>query len=382
MGSILNFIIPKGSKHIQQAPVTNEVFSNYSYSIHDFSINFSFELKKDCKNIILVEVVDGYKSLIRFLKESPGLINFVKSNNICIITCSVADPCPKNEFKTISNKLKELEILDKIFFIDTNKNLDNQNNVFAFHYFLEEAVNSKEQLFGQINDLGYVSKKIDKSELDKFRNKKFLSFQRNNDKEHRLSLLHDYLTNDFSDSYFSFLQTILYAEPYQDSSEVLTYEEYNKNLPIELDTNGNIHGFRTDNTFQKELFLDSVIHIVSETSFSQNELFISEKTLKPILNFQPFIIIGPFGILKELKKVGFKTFGDFWDESYDETKDSKNRYLKIRKLILELNSKSINELNNLYKIVKDICIYNNEVFYNMKNKNSLKEIFKVIENER
>ena len=382
MGSILNFIIPKGSKHIQEAPVTNEVFSNYSYSIQNFSSNSDFELKEDYKNILLIEVVDGYKSLLRFLKESEGIIEFIKLNDITILTCSVADPCTEDEFQSVSNKLKELEILNKIFFIDTNKNLQNENNVFAFHYFLEEAVNSKKNFFGQTNDLGYVSKKIDKSELNEFRNKKFLSFQRNNDKQHRLSLLHDYLKNDFSDSYFSFLQTIEYADPYQDKSEFLSYEEYNKNLPIELDTNGNINGFRTDNTFQKELFLDSVIHIVSETSFHVNELFISEKTLKPILNFQPFIMIGPCGILKELKQLGFKTFADFWDESYDEIKDPKNRYLKVREIILELNSKSIKELNNLYKNLKDICIYNNEVFYSMKNKNSLKEIFKVIENGR
>jgi hypothetical protein len=93
-------------------------------------------------------------------------------------------------------------------------------------------------------------------------------------------------------------------------------------------------------------------------------------------------MIGPCGILKELKQLGFKTFGDFWDESYDEIKDPRNRYLKVREIILELNSKSIKELNNLYKNLKDICIYNNELFYSMKNKNSLKEIFKVIENGR
>ncbi len=63
--SILNFIIPKESNHIQTAPVTNEVFSNYSYSIQDFSSNSGFQLKEDYKNIILIEVMDGYKSLLR-----------------------------------------------------------------------------------------------------------------------------------------------------------------------------------------------------------------------------------------------------------------------------------------------------------------------------
>ena len=47
-----------------------------------------------------------------------------------------------------------------------------------------------------------------------------------------------------------------------------------------------------------------------------------------------------------------------------------------------LEDGDIEYLQDLYKNLKDICIYNNEVFYSMKNKNSLKEIFKVIENGR
>ena len=59
--------------------------------------------------------------------------------------------------------------------------------------------------------------------------------------------------------------------------------------------------------------------------------------------------------------MGFKTFSDFWDESYDEIENGKDRYFAIEKLILELNSKSIDELNEIYQKTKNICIYNREV---------------------
>ena len=151
-----------------------------------------------------------------------------------------------------------------------------------------------------------------------------------------------------------------------------------------MDTHGYGHiidSFKVSNTFPTKLFLDSAIHIVSETSFESNEMFISEKIFKPILNFQPFILIGPYRYLKELHKLGFKTFGEFWDESYDEIKDPKNRYLKLIEVILDLNKKSIEEINLLYKNVKHICIYNNKLFQEMELPDGLQKIFNVIENE-
>ena len=55
--------------------------------------------------------------------------------------------------------------------------------------------------------------------------------------------------------------------------------------------------------------------------------------------------------------MGFKTFYEFWDEDYDgfETKD---RYLKILKLIDYIANKSIEELHLMYQSMQDILNYN------------------------
>ena len=367
MGSILNFILPK-NEHIFEGPITNYIYSNYNFT-NDYSI------LKNHKNILLIEGREGHKSFSRMLDDE--LISYISESDILVLVCCVADPGEEGWYFKVHNHTKAIGIENKIKYIDTNVSLSRYENIHTFHFFVEEAVNSKNNFFdNSMNDLGYVSKEIKESEIDSFRNKKFLSFSRNNDKQHRLSLLHDYLTNDFSESYFSFLQKVVpYCSIYHGKENQLSANDYNKNLPIELDTNGNINDFRTHNTFDKKLFLDSVIHIVSETSFEVNELFISEKVLKPILNFQPFILIGPYLYLSELKRLGFKTFSDFWDESYDEIENPKDRYMKIRELILELNSKSIEELNLLYKNVKDICIYNNRKFNSLSTENSIDKIF-------
>ena len=55
-----------------------------------------------------------------------------------------------------------------------------------------------------------------------------------------------------------------------------------------------------------------------ETSF--DELFLSEK-LWTYLYVSTIYSIKPKGILKQIRSHGFKTFGEFWDESYDDIDD-------------------------------------------------------------
>ena len=173
-----------------------------------------------------------------------------------------------------------------------------------------------------------------------------MSFNRTVQKYHRYRLFLDWVKGNFSDSYFSFLNLYDFYE--HEISEIKKQygdsycNELEKLLPIELDTqnvrrNDNLVEWnKTSNNFKKELFLDSCINIVTETTFCGEELFISEKIVKPILAFQPFIVLGPYGYLKELKKLGFKTFDSIWDERYDDEVNYEKRYDKVLKLILKL----------------------------------------------
>ena len=64
-------------------------------------------------------------------------------------------------------------------------------------------------------------------------------------------------------------------------------------LPIELDTQGlppeQKSGFYIGNTFRKDLYQNSNIHIVTETTF--DDVFLSEKVMRPIFMYQPFIVL-------------------------------------------------------------------------------------------
>jgi len=71
--------------------------------------------------------------------------------------------------------------------------------------------------------------------------------------------------------------------------------------------------------FNEQACLDTWFTIISESSFDDLEetVFLSEKTFKPIACSQPFAFLGSKHSLRELKKLGYKTFDTFLDERYD-----------------------------------------------------------------
>jgi hypothetical protein len=78
----------------------------------------------------------------------------------------------------------------------------------------------------------------------------------------------------------------------------------------------------------------------------------------------PFIIVGTHGSLKYLRSYGFQTFGDFWDESYDDEVDDIKRIEKIAGLLQNLNAMTNKQKQKLFDSVIKITNYNYNHFYN------------------
>jgi len=77
----------------------------------------------------------------------------------------------------------------------------------------------------------------------------------------------------------------------------------------------------------------------------------------------PFILVGTQGSLQYLRSYGFKTFGDIWDESYDDADDS-TRIQKIAELLKYLDCKSTAEKQKLFESACSIVEHNWNHFYN------------------
>lgn len=103
--------------------------------------------------------------------------------------------------------------------------------------------------------------------------------------------------------------------------------------------------------------------VVAETNFDRGHVFITEKTVKPIIAKKPFVIAGNPGTLRFLRNIGFKTFSPWINESYDEEPDFKIRILLMVIEILKLCNKSESELNDLDKRLERIVEHNRNHLY-------------------
>jgi hypothetical protein len=144
---------------------------------------------------------------------------------------------------------------------------------------------------------------------------------------------------------------------------------YNQ-LPFVLDTD-NFDRFPVeDEVFDTvNWYNQTYISVVSETNFDNNIVHMTEKTIKPILFKQPFIVIGPANTLASLKQMGFQTFDKFWDESYDETEDSFERFSKIINTCTEISTWSEKKLQKFFRRSAEITEANFKIMQNLRPTN-------------
>jgi hypothetical protein len=108
---------------------------------------------------------------------------------------------------------------------------------------------------------------------------------------------------------------------------------------------------------------DSMLYLVTETVATGRRHHITEKTFKPIAMGMPFVIVGTQGSLEYLRSYGFKTFGDFWDESYDTIDDDNERIATVAKTLADLDRLSELEKTQLYRSMASTIKHNWDHFY-------------------
>lgn len=85
---------------------------------------------------------------------------------------------------------------------------------------------------------------------------------------------------------------------------------------------------------------------------------ISEKTIHPIFARKPFLpFAGPF-FLAGLREMGFKTFSEFWDESFDQIIDPARRFSRYLAAIDSIATMSMDEIRELNEKIQPIIEHN------------------------
>jgi hypothetical protein len=101
-----------------------------------------------------------------------------------------------------------------------------------------------------------------------------------------------------------------------------------RDLPLDLETY-----YRTNDSAVKPgeewPYAQTCFSIVTETHFSNDVLFVSEKIWKPMRYSHPFLVVGTPGTLSYIRQLGFQTFAPAIDERYDAIVDDGERMKAI-----------------------------------------------------
>ena len=120
-----------------------------------------------------------------------------------------------------------------------------------------------------------------------------------------------------------------------------------------------LHHSDINPTFTDNLYRDTAFSVVSETYFFENTgRALTEKTFKPMAYHHPFILVAKPFSLNLLKKLGYKTFEPFINESYDREIDDVKRMGMILKEIKRLCKMDLTEIDEFLKNVSPITNHN------------------------
>jgi len=115
-----------------------------------------------------------------------------------------------------------------------------------------------------------------------------------------------------------------------------------------------------DNFTFHPAYTDTYINFVTETGVHANELFISEKSFKPLLAGQFGIWLSSPGLVSYLRSIGFDVFDDYIDHGYDDEINWHRRIDMIHHQIVQLLDL---DFEKIFIDTSSRRLYNQQHFY-------------------
>lgn len=151
-------------------------------------------------------------------------------------------------------------------------------------------------------------------------------------------------------------------------------------LEIDMDLGANNPAWNIEDEHYSRTFCS----VVPETLYDSNVIFFSEKTWKTIAVGHPFMLLGSPGQLAELRKMGYYTYGSFWDEGYDVLKTVGGRAQHIANELKRLSSYSREQLINMRAAMQPIVEHNQNLFNKQWqehcSEHEYRQLYRIVEN--
>lgn len=358
-----------------------------NHPVHEFALNFMSkiaidEIKSGNGKLLINFIIDG--GLGFEISNFEKIIKFTRDNNIPDekVYFIFADFKLKRNFEKLGINYKVMDYSYNL--ISKSQEFNNTINNPDFKYWGENAYEAQVgKIECQPSTIVTATEFLKSIGNDK---KDFLLLNRHW-KLHRLLLLSQLHKLGLEKSLVSW-DNKFYNE--SNISEFLIHdnnEEFAKLISetsslLDIQDLTKIAGFGFED---KNIYLNTYLSIVTESVFFQSKSaddifvefpsgYLSEKIFKPIGHCQPFILAGPSKSLQYLRdRFGFKTFHPYVDENYDLENDDFARLRMVQLEIDKFTSKTKEEKDEFLNNVKDICVYNQNLFLEY-GKNSWRHI--------
>jgi hypothetical protein len=103
---------------------------------------------------------------------------------------------------------------------------------------------------------------------------------------------------------------------------------------------------------------ESWFTVVTETEMRSRPSRITEKVIKPLVNFHPVLVLGNPQALKMIREYGFVTFDDLFDESYDDVWDPRERFEQVYRQVVQAARWSDDEWQRNEKRIEQKLLFN------------------------
>lgn len=312
--------------------------------------------EKDNFKVLILDNKEGaYEHDFEFfdnIKKLHNHLNINTENQIIYVTNS-SDIFKKYQKYLIETKQKSFMKVKNIEFLiyDAGEPM--------VGYFNTTHGKSEDVVYEQ--DVDYSVPIVD--ELNIKREKYFLNLNRNSGRFHRPKFVLELIKNNLFDKG---LVSLLQTPEFDEWAEREGNEEYKSLIknkyPFVVDYEderfvSGMHNFFT----KKDMWMKTYFSIVAETSAEDDWIFITEKTVRPMIYYHPFIMWGNPGTLDVLRRHGFKTFPEFFDESYDRIENKEIRLQKVIENVERLCSLPLDKIHEMYLSVLPKLIHNHQL---------------------
>ena len=365
----VKFIYDKIDKLLEEnKPFYHVIYINTNYCFSDRPFGLSDNVREGisrglCK-ILFLFLCEGYMSKVQ---EVQWLSHFGECNNLT----------PLNFIFTHSN-LRFQETINKA----RTENIKINFTYIPLNYFEYKTwflPNAKSPYTPEYN---FEYKKVLPSFIENNRNKKInkhFNILNRRPRQHRIALFTEIKSNNIlkdkcdislgscgdipnNEGIIDFLENISLTYPeYKENLEFAKMHDFMVPTELDVDLNENRAG-----EYTRFFYTNTFCSLTSETLVSGDILFFSEKTFKPIYNLQPFLFLGNPYSLKKLKEFGYKTFSDWWDESYDDEIDYLKRIKKLSKLMEEICDWSEKKCFDVTQEMEEVLVHNFNNFMDNK----------------